>query len=302
MTNPATRESALSRISSRRELLTSSAGGFGSLALASLLSRESRAADPAKSPHHVPRAKRVIQLFMNGGASPMDTFDHKPALERLHGRKFDPGSGKVESVTGSPGFKVLKSPFEFRRYGECGRSVSSVIPHVAKHVDKLGFLMSMASKTNVHGPASYMQNTGFTQPGFPCAGAWISYALGNESEDLPSFVVIPDHRGFPYNNRGNFSAAFLPAKHQGTILEIGKPRPIADIHPPSDAEYISPESESSSLRALPAPPPRAPTTRASKRASRRTSSLRACSSARPKRSTCLVRPPRRRPSTVSTNP
>jgi len=187
---------------------------------------------------------------MNGGASPMDTFDHKPALERLHGRKFDPGSGKVESVTGSPGFKVLKSPFEFRRYGECGRSVSSVIPHVAKHVDKLGFLMSMASKTNVHGPASYMQNTGFTQPGFPCAGAWISYALGNESEDLPSFVVIPDHRGFPYNNRGNFSAAFLPAKHQGTILEIGKPRPIADIHPPSDAEYISPESESSSLRAL----------------------------------------------------
>ena len=188
--------------------------------------------------------KRVIQLFMNGGASPMDTFDYKPRLAELHGQTFDPGGGaKVESVTGSPGFKVLKSPFEFKQHGQSGRWVSSVFPHLAGCADELTFLMSMASKTNVHGPASYMQNTGFVLPGFPCMGAWLSYGLGSLSDNLPTFVVMPDATGLPYNNQGNFSAAFLPVKHQGTIIRPHLADPIADLFPPKSASEITPESE-----------------------------------------------------------
>jgi hypothetical protein len=110
-------------------------------------------------------------------------------------------------------------------------------------VDDLAFLMSMASKTNVHGLASYMQNTGFLNPGFPCLGAWISYGLGSLNDNLPTFVVLPDPRGLPYNNTGNFSSAFLPVTHQGTIIKATAPVPIADLFPPESARYITRESE-----------------------------------------------------------
>ena len=187
---------------------------------------------------------------MNGGASPVDTFDYKPALARLHGERFDPGGGQlVESVTGSPGFKVLKSPFEFRRHGESGRFVSSVFPNVAAVVDELAFLMSMTSSSNVHGVASYMQNTGFALPGFPCLGAWVSYGLGRIADNFPSFVVLPDPRGLPYNNQGNFSAAFLPAEHQGTIINASADEPIADLRPPHSA-HITAASERDGLGLL----------------------------------------------------
>jgi hypothetical protein len=202
------------------------------------------AADLNGGLHHPAKVKRVVQLFMNGGVSPMDTFDHKPRLAELHGQAFDPGGGvKLESVTGSPGFKVLKSPFEFKQYGQSGRWVSSVLPHLAGCVDDLTFLMSMTSKTNVHGPASYMQNTGFVLPGFPCMGAWLSYGLGNLSDNLPVFVVLPDPKGLPYNNQGNFSAGFLPVKHQGTIIRPHLANPIADLLPPKSATHITPDSE-----------------------------------------------------------
>jgi len=98
--------------------------------------------------------------------------------------------------------------------------VSQVFPHLAKNVDDITFLMSMVSKTNVHGPASYLMNTGFIQPGFPSMGAWLSYGLGKLSDDLPTFVVLPDARGLPYNNLGNFSAGFLPARYQGTVVKL----------------------------------------------------------------------------------
>ncbi len=125
-------------------------------------------------PHHAPRAKRVIQLFMNGGASQMDLFDYKPALYKRAGEKFDPGTGeRVEAATSEPG-KILKPPFEFRQRGQCGRWVSSVLPHLSECVDDMAFLMAMQSRTNVHGPGSYLMNTGFLLPGFPCMGAWIS--------------------------------------------------------------------------------------------------------------------------------
>ncbi len=241
---------------SRRAMLLQLGSGFGGLALAHLLGQSDLLADEPRAAgapdaarmngglHHPARVKRVVQLFMNGGASPMDTFDYKPRLAELHGQTFDPGGNvKLESVTGSPGFKVLKSPFEFKQYGQCGRWVSSVFPHLATCVDDLAFLTSMASKTNVHGPASYMQNTGFVLPGFPCMGAWIGYGLGSLADNLPTFVVLPDARGLPYNNQGNFSAGFLPVKHQGTIIRPNLPNPIADLFPPKTATHITPDSE-----------------------------------------------------------
>ncbi|MFP6666441.1 MAG: DUF1501 domain-containing protein [Pirellulales bacterium] len=231
----------------RRAFLADIGGGFGGIALAHLLGHnESRAGakDLNGGIHHPAKVKRIVQLFMNGGASPMDTFDPKLRLAELDGKKFDPGSGeKVESVTGSPGFKVLKSPFKFKRHGESGRWVSSVFPHLSGVVDDLAFLMSMVTKSNVHGLASYMQNTGFTMPGFPCLGAWISYGLGRISDDLPAFVVMPDAKGLPYNNQGNFTAGFLPAQHQGTLVKASAPNPIAHLHPPAEASYITDQSE-----------------------------------------------------------
>jgi hypothetical protein len=110
-------------------------------------------------------------------------------------------------------------------------------------VDDIAFLMSVRSKTNVHGPASYLMNTGFTLPGFPCVGAWLSYGLGRLTDDLPTFVVLPDPRGLPYNAQGNFSSGFLPVVHQGTIIRPTGPTPIADLKPPDSAKFITPASE-----------------------------------------------------------
>ena len=181
----------------------------------------------------------------------MDTFDHKPVLTELNGKKFDPGDGRlVESVTNSPGFKVLKSPFKFRQHGGCGRWVSEVLPHMASVVDDLAFLMSMNSPTNVHGLASYMQTTGFTLPGFPCLGAWISYALGRINQNLPEFIVMPDPKGLPYNNLGNFTSGFLPSRHQGTVINASDSSPVRYLFPPAEAVHINAASEQASRDVL----------------------------------------------------
>ena len=253
--------SARACIQSRREFLWRFGGGLGGIALTQLLAEQGLlAAAPAVAgspvhgvldqPHHRPRARRVIQLFMNGGASQMDLFDYKPELAKRHGQKFDPGGGaRVEAATSEPG-KVLKPMFEFRQHGQCGRWVSSLLPHTAACVDDLAFLMSMTSRTNVHGPGSYLMNTGFLLPGFPCLGAWVSYALGCETDNLPAFVVLPDVKGLPYNQKGNFSAGFLPVTHQGTIIAAGGAAPIADLHAPPSAHYITERAEREGLSLL----------------------------------------------------
>lgn len=239
----------------RREFLWRVGGGLGGIALAHLLGQQQLlggvdaiSGSAARgiltdNLHHAPKAKRVIQLFMNGGASQMDLFDHKPALFKRHGEKFDPGTAaRVEAATSEPG-KVLKPPFEFKQHGQCGRWVSSLLPHTATCVDDLAFFMSMTSKTNVHGPGSYLMNTGFLLPGFPSFGAWASYALGCETDNLPAFVVLPDTRGLPYNQKGNFSSGFLPVTHQGTIVNPSAARPIPDLHAPASAKYITADAE-----------------------------------------------------------
>lgn len=250
------RPQAGTRLHDRREFLWRLGNGLGGIALARLLAQEGRAA-PAGKPgvftgglHHPPRARRIIQLFMNGGASQMDLFDYKPALIKRHGEPFDPGTGeKVEAATSEPG-KILKPMFEFKQHGHSGRWVSNLLPHLAECVDDMAFLMSMQSRTNVHGPGSYLMNTGFLLPGFPCLGAWVSYAIGCETDNLPTFVVLPDSRGLPYNQKGNFSAGFLPVTHQGTVINTSLPEPIADLRLPASAKSFAPAAEADSLALL----------------------------------------------------
>src|SRR5690606_24089470 len=158
-----------------------------------------------------------------------------------HGQRFDPGGGaRVEAATSEPG-TLMKSPFQFRQHGQCGRWVTSVFPHIARCVDDLTFLMAMESRTNVHGPGSYLMNTGFLLPGFPCLGSWVVYALGSETKNLPAFVVLPDARVLPYNQRGNFSTGFLPVTHAGTGIDASSPEPIRYLRASSPG--ITPGSE-----------------------------------------------------------
>ncbi|MEX0610480.1 MAG: DUF1501 domain-containing protein [Pirellulales bacterium] len=236
----------------RRQWLLQAGAGFGGLALTHMLAQEGALGHEIRPDwngglHHAPKAKRVVQLFMNGGVSQVDSFDYKPVLARRHGEKVDFGIAKAAtSEVGS----LMKSPFEFKQHGQCGRWVSSVFPQLAECVDDLAFLMAMASKTNVHGPASYMQNTGFLRPGFPCMGAWMSYGLGSLNDNLPAFVVLPDPRGLPYNATGNFSQGFLPAAHQGTVIDPNAEIPIANLNPPVSAKHVTHESEAAGLELL----------------------------------------------------
>ena len=239
---------------SRRDFVSRLGAGFGSVALGQLLASDNASRlDPQAGghrPHHRPRAKRVIQLFMNGGASQMDLFDHKPELFRRAGQPFDPGSSvRIEAPTSEPG-KVLKPPVPLRQHGQSGRWVSDLMPNLARCVDDIAFLMAMQSRTNVHGPASYLMNTGSLLPGFPAFGAWVGYALGSEADNLPGFVVLPDTKGLPYNQRGNFSAGFLPVAHQGTLIHAGNPSPMAYLKPPASALSVTPEASREGLTLL----------------------------------------------------
>jgi hypothetical protein len=227
----------------RRAFLWQSGGGLGGVALSYLLGRDGLlAADAPRGRgrpelngglHHKAKAKRVVQFFMSGAASQVDTFDYKPELVKRHGQKFDPG-GKVELFQSSPG-ACMKSPWEWKQYGQCGKYVSGLLPHLASCVDDIAFLHAMVSKSNVHGPATFMQATGFVLPGFPSAGAWVSYGLGRLTDDLPAFVVLPDSRGFAPNGPANWGAGFLPAAHQGTMVRPGSRNPIYDLFPPEGA-------------------------------------------------------------------
>ncbi len=243
--------SGVSRNAGRREFLWRLGGGLGGIALASMLGREGLLAGQSeiqnltsqisRLPHHPPKAKRVVQLFMSGAASQCDTFDYKPELIARHGQKFDPG-GKVELFQSDPG-ACMRSPWNWNQHGQCGKWVSDLVPHLASCVDDIAFIHSMVSKSSVHGPATSMQNTGFVLPGFPHMGAWVSYGLGSLNDSLPTFVVLPDVRGFAPNGPANWSAGFLPAAHQGTMIRVGQPNPIFNLFPPDSAKFITPAAE-----------------------------------------------------------
>jgi len=222
----------------RRQWLSRTGCGFGLLGLTSLLHDEglmvpakatgfgSRSLDPLGpvSPHFAATAKRVIWIFANGGPSQVDTWDYKPGLEQADGKSIKEYDANFSNTTGF--FKnavgnLMKSPFEFRPQGECGKMVSSIFPHLGQHVDKMAFIHSGFTESNNHSPALFAMNTGFARMGFPCVGSWVTYGLGSESRDLPAFVVMtdPKGRGLPKGHAANWGAGFLPGVYQGTHLK-----------------------------------------------------------------------------------
>ncbi|MCA9101400.1 MAG: DUF1501 domain-containing protein [Planctomycetales bacterium] len=200
---------------SRREAFGRVACGFGSLALASLAGESARAErlDTTQPPHFTPRAKRMVFLFMQGGPSQIDTFEPKPRLDRDDGKPLPFLVARTRQVSEE---KLLASPWQFRQYGQCGRWVSELFPRMAQHVDDLCFLHGLHTEGVAHGPATLMLHTGATSVVRPSLGSWLSYGLGTENSNFPAFVTLsPSARmGGPRN----YSAAFLPSSHQGTIV------------------------------------------------------------------------------------
>ena len=213
------------------------AGGFGAVALSSLL------ADPAfgktKSPfaprstHHHPKAKSVIFLYMDGGVSQVDSFDYKPRLEKDHGKPF---SAKINPTQFDNIGKTLKSPWNFKQYGQSGLNVSDLFPYVGEMADDLCVVRSMTSKFSEHNSANFFLHTGFGVQGRPSMGAWMSYGLGAEATDLPGFVVLNGGL-IPSGGWDNFGNGFLPASHQATVFKTGK-EPLADIRPRESREGV----------------------------------------------------------------
>ena len=215
---------------SRREMLGRCATGFGAVALSSLLTDPAygKAKSPfaPRKPHHVAKAKSVIFLYMDGGVSQVDSFDYKPRLEKDNGKPF---SAKINPTQFDNIGKTLKSPWNFKQYGQSGLNVSDLFPHVGEMADELCVVRSMTSKFSEHNSANFFLHTGFGVQGRPSMGAWMSYGLGTQATDLPGFVVLNGGL-IPSGGWDNFGNGFLPASHQATVFKTGK-EPLADIRP-----------------------------------------------------------------------
>ncbi|MBZ5606594.1 MAG: DUF1501 domain-containing protein [Acidobacteriia bacterium] len=193
----------------RREALCRVGNGFGMMAFAGMIADSVARAGT----DFTPRAKRVIFLYMNGGLSQVDSFDRKPALEKYHGQPLPGGSIATERKTGT----LMKSPFAWKKYGQCGMEISELFPHVGECADDICWIRSVYTDIPNHEPAMLMMNTGFSQAGRPSLGAWLTYGLGTENNNLPGYMVlcpdVPTTVGPPL-----WSNAFLPAIHQGTFI------------------------------------------------------------------------------------
>ncbi len=218
----------------RREFLSWARDGLGATALASLLLRD----QPAQAklageseppcPHFAPKAKRAIHICLAGALSHVDSFDYKPTLVKMHGKSLQ-SPDKPDVFFGQVG--LLRQPdWSFRQRGKSGLWVSELFPHIGEMVDDLTIIHSMVADTSNHTPATFQENSGFRLNGYPALGSWLSYGLGAEADDLPSFVVIPDAREFPAGGSINWSNGFLPARHQGVVIRP-KGEPINDLFP-----------------------------------------------------------------------
>jgi hypothetical protein len=237
----------------RRGFLAHAGSGLGAIALASLLGRQHLLADApapkriepiirpgapyaARAPHFTPKAKRVLVIFCSGACSQLDTWDYKPELNKRHGQPL-PGGDKLITFQGEQG-SLTQSPWAFRPRGQSGKYASDLLPRLSDLADEMCFIHSMTARSNTHGPAENQMTTGFTLEGFPSMGAWVSYALGCEADDLPAFVAIPDPRGVPQTGPSQWGAGFLPAVFQGTPFTADKPIPHlarpASVRPETD--------------------------------------------------------------------
>ncbi len=246
---------------SRRDFLFEAGEGISGIALAAMMAQEGLlAADPdtgvsacessgdiqsplaARNSHFEPRAKSVISLFMSGGVSHIDTFDPKPMLTKYHGQPLS-SKGRVRVRQGYPG-PLMKSPFEFKKYGQSGIEVSELFPHIGGMIDDIALIRSGKGRSNDHVVAHYEWNTGSLLMGFPSVGSWVTYGLGSENQNLPGFVVVYDHRGGPFSGPANWGAGYLPAAYQGTVFRSAGD-PILDLRPPE--KYVSAEQQRSRL-------------------------------------------------------
>ncbi|WP_149495019.1 DUF1501 domain-containing protein [Roseiconus lacunae] len=217
----------------RRRFLGNVTTGLAGIGLMDLLGGPAHAAGGGQvSPHHTAKAKRVLQIFCPGAASHMDLWEHKPMLEKMSGKPM-PGEENLVSFQGKNG-NLMQSPWPFVPSGQSGKAISSMLPHMAEHVDDIAFVHSLHSKTNTHGPGCVFMNTGHDTEGFPGAGAWVSYALGSENENLPAYVAIPDIRGEPPNGKANWSNGFLPAKYQA--ITLSDQMPIRNLRRPDSVD------------------------------------------------------------------
>lgn len=214
---------------SRREMLQTAANGFGYLALTALLADRSQAADPIqRGTHFPPKAKNVIFLFMPGGVSHMDSFDPKPKLAELDGQP-----AKLDSYVAGPKRKWLKSPWQFKTYGDIGLPVSELFPHVTKVVDDLTVIRSMKSEFPLHARANVFLHTGRNFGGFPSLGSWVTYGLGSENKNLPGFLLL-NHGDNPPGGMENFSNGFLPAQYQAMGVHA-EGSPVDNLAPADEA-------------------------------------------------------------------
>jgi len=227
---------------SRRDFLWQSGLGLGGIALASLCARDAHAQTPAAPrPPQFGRAKRVVQFFMAGAASHLDLFDFKPALIQHDGKPSDFGE-PVEAFQNGLG-PWLKPVWEFKPQGQCGKPLSEPVAALGSVVDQMAFIHNMVSKSGVHSAATLLQATGFQLPGFPGAGCWVSYGMGSLNDNLPTFVVMPDHRGYGSNGVKNWDSAFLPAEHSGTVLYPGTENPVANLFPHKAGSFLTQQAD-----------------------------------------------------------
>src|SRR5262245_42504860 len=221
----------------RREFLWEVGSGFGAVALTGLFAadgRFARAEGPGrflnpmapKPPHFPGKAKSVIFIFCYGGPSHIDTFDYKPKLYELDGKTipvktFGRGGHKNEG-------RVVGPKWQFKQYGQCGKRVSDLFPHLAQKVDDLAFIHSLYAESPIHGSAMLMMNSGRLLSGHPCLGSWVTYGLGSVNENLPGFVVMLDKTGGPISGPKNWSSGYMPASYQGVVVRADK-TPIHDL-------------------------------------------------------------------------
>jgi len=244
----------------RRGFLRWAGNGLAGVALSSLLAREGKLAHAAsvsklqpieplirpeaplaaRAPHFPARAKRVLVIFCSGACSQLETWDYKPELIEYHDKPMPGGEGLV-TFQGKQG-NLQKHVYAFRPRGQCGKYTSDLVSHLGELVDDMCFIHSMTAKSNTHGPGENQMSTGFTLDGFPSMGAWITYGLGSEADNLPAFVAIPDPRGVPQSGPNNWASGFLPAVFQGTPFNADKP--IPNIERPAS---ISKEADLSTL-------------------------------------------------------
>jgi len=215
---------------SRREMLARVSTGFGSLALAGLMSDRAYGAAPVLGrPHYSPRVKHVIFCYMSGGVSHVDSFDPKPELAKRHGQ---PMPVPVKPTMFNQNGNIMASPWPAKPRGQSGVMMTDLFPRIAELADDLAVIRSMTSKVNEHAQGNYFFHTGFPFSGHPSAGAWMSYGLGTENRDLPGFVVLQSGGAVaPHGGVGLFSSGYLPAQHQASIFRVDEQPALANVKP-----------------------------------------------------------------------